>query len=636
MSHLTVVPEDEFRRLQALDVPEPDRLRLVADACRLNALAAIQSAGSGHPGSSLSCLDIVATLFHAVMDREALTRGSPHRDIFFSSKGHDAPGLYAVLHSLGLMPLEQLLRLRREGGPCGHPDVRTPYVEAATGSLGMGPSKGKGMALAKKLGGHGGRVIVMTGDGELQEGQIWETLASAAALGLDNLHCVVDHNTVQSDKRVDQTLPLGELMAKLRAFGWHAAQCDGHDPKAVRDAFAAFEAAPGKPRILVAHTVKGRGVSFMEHPEALARHGGWYPWHSGAPCDEDYARAVAEILDRLNHGLRRLGQPDLATQAPERPPAVPRPAAESVADAYGQALLEMGRKHERLVALDADLINDCRVRAFAEAFPERFVECGIAEQDMVSTAGGLARRGYLPVVHSFAAFLASRANEQMYNNACEGARIVYACHYAGLLPAGPGHTHQSVRDISLLAALPDFTVIQPANPIEARQALIYAVEAAPGGTALRLPILASPRRIELPPDYAFLPGRGTILRQGRDAALFAYGPIMLHEALTAAERLQGRLSLKVVNMPWLNRIDPDWLAEVVGGLRGVFVVEDHAPAGGLGDRVLAALAGRRLLGGLVFQVFGVTGIPAWGTPDEALQAHGLDGRSLAEGMLRAL
>ncbi len=274
--------------------------------------------------------------------------------------------------------------------------------------------------------------------------------------------------------------------------------------------------------------------------------------------------------------------------------------------------------------LDADLASDCRVRGFELAFPDRFVECGIAEQDMVSTAAGLARHGFLPVVNSFASFLASRANEQIYNQASEGSKVVYALHYAGLIPAGPGKSHQSVRDISLLGALPNMTIVQPGTSEETRTLLRWAIDDAEGNVALRLAIGPSPRHIELPAGYELTIGRGSRLQEGEDAVLLAYGPVLLHEALLASERLaeQG-IRLAVVNMPWLNHADPDWLTAEIAPYEHILVLDDHSPVGGLGDTVRRALDDRSVT------VYGVEGWPACGTPEEALGFHELDGAALA-------
>jgi transketolase len=624
---LTLIPREELDRARALD-----DLPLLADMCRANALVAVKRAGSGHLGSSFSAMDVVVHLFYRELNTAALGFDHPDRDVYFSSKGHDVPGLYAVLHALGVLPPEQLLRLRRLGGLDGHPDVGVPGIEANSGSLGMGISKGRGIAWAKRFVGRGGRVVVMTGDGELQEGQNFEGLQAAAAHSLGDLWVVVDRNELQSDKLTDEILPLGDIEAKLRAFGWHVATCDGHDHDELARAFAELHAAGDMPKALVARTVKGKGVSFMEHPQALSEGGGTYRWHAGAPDDDSFARAHAELLARIRGrlpdlrlapvgeiGERSIGEPEsgITTRT--------RVTAEYVAAAYGEALLELADDHPHLVVLDADLASDCRIRPFELAHPERFHESGIAEQDMVSAAAGMARQGLLPVVNSFAAFLAARANEQIYNQASEQTKVVYALHYAGLIPAGPGKSHQSIRDISLLAALPKITIVQPGNADETRALVRWAVDDAAGNVAIRLAIGPSPRRLHLPEAAV---GRGAVIHDGTDALLLAYGPVMLHEALTAAELLDGRL--QVVNMPWLNRVDVEWVSELAEPFGDVFVLEDHAPVGALGDSVRRALDGRAVT------VFGVEGWPACGTPGEALRFHGLDGASLADRIALAL
>ncbi len=683
MIPISIIPVSEFERLGQAPLDWADRLSLIADMCRANALATVKRAGSGHLGSSFSSLDIVTLLYYRTMNTGALGVNHPDRDVYFSSKGHDVPGLYAVLYSLGILPRDQFARLRRLGGTCGHPDVSTPGVEANSGSLGMGISKAKGIAIGKRLTGRAGRVFVMTGDGELQEGQNFEALQAAAHQRVGRLTVIVDHNKVQSDRPVRDILDLGNLEEKLKAFGWHVGRTNGHDLHGLDRALAECLRVDDRPSILIADTIKGRGVSFMEHPTALRDGGGLYRWHAGAPPDEAFLAAHREILDRVNERLRDLGvapvglepieaedrqrpggggqvgpSADVDHQAADtllaepsslRGPAGPletpgaRPGAparvtdEYVAQAFGEALVDLAERRPDLVVLDADLSADCRLRAFEQRFPDRFIENGIAEQDMVSTAGGLALQGLLPIVNTFGAFLTARANEQIYNNACERTRIIYVCHYAGLIPAGPGQSHQSVRDISLVAALPNFVVLQPANAAETRAALQYAVEETADNCVLRLAIGPSPRRIEMPADTRLVLGVGRTLREGTDAVLIAYGPVMLHEALTASERLaeQG-FGLQVVNMPWLNRIDAGWLIDTIGARLAVYVLEDHAPVGGLADRVLEVLAETERLNGKSFKRFGIEGYPLWGTPAEVLRAHRVDARSLAERITAAV
>jgi transketolase len=627
-----------LRRVRAAKLDEHDRLRLLADMCRFNTLSAVKRAGSGHLGSSFSAMDFVIWLYFKEMNTLSVGVESPDRDVYFSSKGHDVPGLYSVLFAAGVLTQEKFLMLRRLGGLDGHPDVGVTGIEANSGSLGMGISKGKGLAWARRLSKRGGRIFVCIGDGELQEGQNYEGLMTAAVQGVDGLTVIVDHNKVQTDLLVSKITDLRDLEAKFRDFGWAVARCDGHSFADIERAMGQLNATQGQPRILVADTIKGRGVSFMEHPQSLKEGGGVYRWHAGAPDDDSFHRGSDELYARVEALWAAAGLGGLSTiEVGEKvaAPAGPSQKKEYVADAFGEALVEAGARRKDIVVLDGDLATDCRVRAFQERFPDRFIENGIAEQDMVSTAAGLARSGFLPIVNSFASFLASRANEQIYNAATERSKIIYACHFGGLIPAGPGKSHQSLRDISLFGALPDCTIIQPANPKETKLALGYLIEEAKGVGVLRLAIGPSPRAIELPAEYRFVPGRGVRLTEGTDALLFAYGPVMLHEALTASELLAARrFGLAVVNHPWLNRVDPAWLRETCKQHRTICVLDDHAPVGGLADRLLDALVAADLLRDRRFVRFAVEGFPACGAPGEVLRHHRLDGASLAERVLQ--
>ncbi len=580
-------------------------------------------------------MDLVVWLYFKRMNTLAVGLDSPDRDIYFSSKGHDVPGQYAVLFAAGVLSQEKLTKLRRLGGLDGHPDVGIPGIEANSGSLGMGISKGKGMAWAKDARRAGGHVYVLIGDGELQEGQNYEALMTAAEHEVDRLTVIVDHNKFQTDMAVAEITDLGDLETKLRSFGWAVARCDGHSFKAIEGAFEKVDGARGKPRVVIADTIKGRGVSFMEPPKTKSNAGYFYKWHAGAPDNDSFSRASEELLAGITerfHALK-LGEP-LVEVIGDLDTSPPGAAKEFVADAYGQALVEIGARRRDIVVLDGDLAADCRVRAFGEKYPDRFIENGIAEQDMVSTAGGLARSGFLPVVNSFASFLASRANEQIYNNASERSKVIYVCHFGGLIPAGPGKSHQSIRDVALFSALPNSTILAPCNAAETKLALEYLVDEAPEVGMLRLSIGPSPRRIELPPDYRLIPGQGVELTEGRDAILFAYGPVMLHEALLASEALAKEgFGLAIVNHPWLNRVDGEWLQALVAPHSTIYVLEDHGPNGALGDRILEALAETGSLAGRRFRKLAVEGFPACGGPPEVLKHHGLDGASLAESIL---
>jgi transketolase len=640
MLEIKLIPEEEFQRVREADIKKDDKLQLLADMCRANALATVKRAGSGHLGSSFSSLDIVTFLYYSEMNTAKLGIDHPDRDVYFSSKGHDVPGHYAVLYSLGLIPTDNFINLRRIGGTHGHPDVSVPGIEANSGSLGMGISKAKGMAVAKKMNGWGGRVLVMTGDGELQEGQIWESLQTAVHQKVTNIQVIVDFNKIQTDKTLNEIIDLGDLEKKFQIFGWHVERCDGHNFAQLEKVFENFNHIQDKPKALIADTVKGKGVSFMEGPVALKDGGGLYKWHAGAPDDESFEAGYKEIVERIDGQFKDLGLGSLHTQLLEtrnKHRTKLKDTAEKVVNAFGEALVELGAKRKDIVVLDADLSADCGLRPFENAFPERFIENGIAEQDMVSMAGGLALQGLLPIVNSFGVFLASRANEQIYNNATENTKIIYACHYAGLIPAGPGKSHQSLRDISLFGALPNCIILEPCNGVETKRALQWCVDEAKDTCMMRLVISPSPRTIPLPEDYSLSFGKGTVLQEGNDAVLFSYGPVMLHEALTAAEILaEQEFSLKVVNLPWLNRIDHSWLVDTIGDCKTIFSLDNHSDYGGLGDLLLNALMLSDGLRDTKLIKFAVEEHPACGTPQEALRYHKLDGKSLVTRILREM
>jgi transketolase len=618
---LSYVPLSELERIRSLDVAPVERAAAFADACRLNTLTMIEYAGSGHIGTSFSAMDIVSWL-----QLEVLGEG----DRYFSSKGHDAPGLYAVLIGLGRLPFEQLFALRRLGGLPGHPDVRTtPEVVTNTGSLGMGISKARGFVLADRLAGRSGEVYVLTGDGELQEGQFWESLQPTANRGLGEITVIVDHNKLQSDTWVSQVSDLGDLEAKVAAFGWATARCDGNDIAAFAEALAALrEAAPGRPKLLVADTLKGRGVSFMEPHDEPQADTSLYGFHSGAPGPEAYAQALAELVERLNERLAALGADGVRHEQRDAPIRTAPERPQRLIQAYSDALVAEAEREPRLVALDADLRLDTGLVAFRERFPERFFECGIAEQDMVSQAGAMALAGLIPACHSFACFLTPRASEQIFNAATEGTKVLYHGSLVGLVPGGPGHSHQSVRDIALMGSVPGLSAIEPYCESEARSAVAWAVRDADGPVYLRFVSPPWPLGFD-PPEAELVEGRGTVLRDGDRGTFVCTGPVLVSQAWAACEELDG---WGLIALPWLRGIDGAWLAEHAHGT--IVCLDNHVLPGGQGETVLATLAAAAPEAAARTRLVGVDRVPECGLNDEVLRAHGLDSRSLAERVRR--
>jgi transketolase len=623
---LVYVPASEIRRLLDARLSPHRATEAFAAVARINTLYMIARAWSGHIGTSFSSLDIMSWLF--LNEMRDLDKGPDACDIFFSSKGHDAPGLYSVLIGLGLLPEEKMDDLRRLHGLPGHPHVETPYIQANTGSLGMGISKAKGMAIANRLVGQSRRIFVLTGDGELQEGQFWESLASAARQRLGEIVVIIDHNKIQSDTWVEQVGDLGNLTAKLGAFGWHVSRCDGHDVGSIDRVFRALDGLTDQPKVVVADTVKGKGVSFMEGPSMKA--GDLYAYHSGAPTEAEYADGSRELLDRARSLFETSGLGALATKSARRPERREPRVTQNLISAYRDALVVQADRHPRLVVLDADLVKDCGLIPFVQKYPDRFIECGIAEQDMVSMAGGLARRGALPIAHSFACFLSTRPNEQIYNQCSEGSKVIYVGSLAGLLPGGPGHSHQSVRDIGALGSVPKLLLAEPSVEDEVRALLQYLVDTAPESSYLRLVSVKWPVPFSYPAGQPVQPGRGWVIRDGRDLVVIGYGPWLLSNAWHAVEELQSSFGIttRLINLPWLNRVDPAWLREAIGNCRAVLLLDNHYVRGGQGEMLAAAVAELGLDPVTSVTRLGVTDLPECGTNDEVLAYHGLDVKSL--------
>ena len=303
---------------------------------------------------------------------------------------------------------------------------------------------------------------------------------------------------------------------------------------------------------------------------------------------------------------------------------------------YGEALLEAAAAEPRLVALDADLRFDTGLVGFRERYPDRFFECGIAEQDMVSQAGTMALAGLLPVCHSFACFLSTRPNEQIYNNATERSKVVYVGSLAGIVPGGPGHSHQSVRDISALGAMPRMALVEPFCEAEVRAAVEWIVHRAPGPVYLRLVSVPWSLGFDPPAIEELVPGRGTVLRPGGDLVFVGAGPVMMGGAWRAADLLGSEgIGAGVVAIPWLRDVDGAWLADVVGEA-AIVTLDNHYLSGGQGDAVLAALAAEAPVAAARVRKIGVTSIPKSGGNNEVLAAHGLDGEGIAAQVLASL
>jgi len=617
---LFFIPYDEFLNLKSSNLNSIQKTVLFAHMCRVNSLYMIARAGSGHIGSSFSSMEIMSWLELNELGNSESAGVGRSSNLFFSSKGHDAPGLYSIWLAQNKLDFDLIHQLRRLNGLPGHPDILTPNVFTNTGSLGMGISKAKGMIRANRIKGVTGNVFVLTGDGELQEGQIWESMLSAANDNLNELIVIIDHNKLQSDTLVSKVSDLGDLESKFNSFGWNVHRCNGNDVEDFSITLGLAKKVANRPKVIIADTVKGKGVSFMEHT-SIDSDVDYYKFHSGAPNEELYTLALNELVLSINNLRKNFGLNAVLLSEVNRPSTFKIEVQERLVHAYSEALLEHARVNKNIVALDADLILDTGLIPFKDEFPDRFIECGIAEQDMVSQAGGIALMGMLPIVHSFSCFLSSRPNEQIYNNATERSKIIYVGSLAGIVPAGPGHSHQAVRDISSLSGIPGLIIVEPSNEIEVKLLLNWAVNVNLSSTYIRLVSVPFIPEYTLPVDYRPKLGEGVSLNTGNDGVIIASGPIMLSLALKAANYFKENYNkeVRVVNIPWLNVVNSEWLVNELSEIPVWLSIDNHYRVGGQGDRIADVILSSHLRP--TYYRMALEEIPVSGSLEEVLEHH---------------
>ena len=567
-------------------------LKKQALTVRRDIVTMIHAAQSGHPGGSLSATDFVTALYFHFMRVDPDNPDWPDRDRFILSKGHACPVWYSCLAERGFFPVEELLSLREINGRLqGHPDMnKTPGVDITTGSLGQGLSAGVGMALGLRLDRSDARVYVIVGDGELNEGQVWEAAMAAAKFDLDNLIAIVDYNNLQLDGYCHEVMPIEPLADKWRAFNWRVLEIDGHNIPAILDAIETAQATRGKPTVIIAHTVKGKGVSFMEDE---------CDWHGKAPDDEQFSQAMSELGGSNGGGEGVDAHPSsTAISSPrtgvvrESSPRGDMPRSDTsepvpTRDAYGEVLVELGEENPDIVVLEADISKSTRTCHFAQRFPERFFQFGVAEANMMVAAAGLATTGKTPFVSTYAVFGSMRACEQVRTFiAYPGLNVKIAVSHGGITPANDGVTHQGTEDLGIMRTIPGMTIIMPAD-YYATKALVRAAAAHPGPVYLRF--TRDPVPIIYGSDDLFEIGKGRVLREGNDVSLIALGD-MLSAALEAADELaESGVSAEVIDMHTVKPVDLELVVKTASKTRRVVTIEDHQIQGGLGSAVAEVL-----------------------------------------------
>jgi len=649
-----------------------EELRQAAAEMRALNLVNLFAAGSGHPGGTLSIMDIAAALYLRVLNHDPKDPSWPDRDRVFWSAGHKAPALYIALGVAGYFPPEDAVLLRQLGsGFEGHPNWRkVPGVEISSGSLGQGLGIAAGNALAGKLRGRPYRVYCIMGDGEQQEGSIWEAAMAAGHYRLDNLCAIVDKNDLQIDGWVREVMNVDPLAEKYAAFNWNVVETDGHDLTGILEAFERAAATQGRPTVIIAHTTKGKGVSFMENEVS---------WHGVAPNRAQFEKALIDLQtpsvprERVDSLLARASEnaKQVEARAKDSIPKFKRDywwnAGESMKVDMDATRLGFGRgleaagADERVVTIQADISGSIRITDFEAKHPERkarVFSVGIAEQNMMAVAAGLAKEGLIPVTGTYGVFAAGRPWDQIRTTICySNLNVKIAGAHGGVSVGADGATHQALEEITLMSILPNMRVVAPCDSVEAERATVHSLLEVVGPTYLRFAREATPVVTTKETPYEF--GVANVIRfrgekprfidafetflatdysgEGEEVSMVACGP-MVPEAMRAAWLLQAEYGIesRVINLHTVKPLDVAALVQAAEQTPVIVTAEEHQ-VGGFGNLVAGAILRHRrdFARPLLLDMVGVEDrFGLSGKPWELMQTFGLTAEHIAARVLR--
>jgi transketolase len=603
-------------------MPDQDLWRELGQQLRVDSIRAAAVTNSGHPTSSMSAADLMAVLLAKYLHCDFDNPDDPRNDHLVFSKGHASPLVYSLFKAAGAITDEELLTFRKFGSLLeGHPVPIIPWVDVATGSLGQGLPFGVGIALAgKRLDRLPYRIWVLCGDSEMAEGSMWEAFEHAAHDGLDNLTAIIDVNRLGQRGETMHGWDLDSYAKRAEAFGWHAIEIDGHDVDAIDGAYAEAVATEGQPTVIVAKTIKGKGVKAVENQEG---------WHGKALDDPESA---IEELGGVRNLTIDVAKPDFEGQPHEfETGKLELPSYElgdevATRKAYGDALAALGSGRGDVVALDGEVSNSTFAEIFAKAHPERYFEMYIAEQQMVAAAVGIQVRGWRPFASTFAAFY-TRAYDFIRMAAVSRANIRLCGSHAGVSIGEDGPSQMGLEDLAALRAVHSSTVLYPSDANQTAK-LVAAMADLDGIAYLRTTRAATP--VIYGPDEDFPVGGSKVVRSSDEDEVTIVGAgITLHEALKAADALaDDGINARVIDLYSLKPVDVETLraaAEATGGR--VVTAEDHWPEGGLGEAVLSAFADADDRPRVI--QLAVREMPTSGKPEELLAAAGIDAEHIA-------
>jgi transketolase len=601
-------------------------LAKMAQKLRRHSLESTAESASGHPTTCMSCAELMSVLFFDELRFDPQDPSGRDADVFVLSKGHAAPILWAALYEAGAIK-DDLLSLRRYDSPLeGHPTRHSPWVRVATGSLGQGLAASAGMAWSRKLDGTPARVYALMGDGEMAEGSVWEALQFASYHKLDNICAIVDVNRLGQSGPTMYGHDTEVYAQRLRAFGWETVVVDGHSVAEVRAAFAKGRATTGRPFAIVARTLKGKGVSFLEDKDG---------WH-GKPVKkgEELQKALAELGDTsvtIKVEPRRYpAAKPAATAEPTVHPAYELGQEVATREAYGTALAQLAKTTPQVVAIDADTKNSTFTERFKNVAPERYAEAFIAEQNMVGAALGMATEGKIPFAASFACFL-TRAYDfiRMASYSMPDHLILCGSH-AGVSIGEDGPSQMALEDLAMMRGVLGTTVLYPSEAVSAER-LVEQAARTKGIVYIRT---TRPKtKVLYKNDEPFPIGGSKTLRQSdKDAVTIVAAGITVPEALAAHEALAKEgIAARVIDLYSVKPIDEATLQKAARETKGIVSVEDHGVCGGIGEAVASAVAGRTRV-----EILGVRQMPRSGKPTELMEKMGITAKSIVAAAKRVL
>ena len=598
-------------------------LRNIATRLRIESVRATAEAGSGHPTSCCSAAEIVAALFFGHMRFDPKNPQHDDNDRFVLSKGHAAPLLYAAWAEAGLFDRQALLTLRSVHSYLeGHPTPRLSCVDVATGSLGQGICAAVGLALNARRIGSDYRTYVLLGDGESAEGSVWEAAQAAEQHRLDNLCAITDVNGYGQSRPTEWQHDLEQFLRRWRAFGWYTEVVEGHDIGALLGALEEARRTRGRPSMILARTIKGKGVSLFEGKD------GWHgkPLKKGEELDTALAELETQFVPATDVPVIqpppvRAVTPAIGVAAgahvlpdPEYAPAT----SVATREAYGNALVKLGRVDSRIVALDADVKNSTFSEKFERAYGDRFYQTFIAEQVMIGAAMGLASRGAIPFPSTFACFL-TRAADFIRMAGISNLNIKIAGSHAGVSIGEDGPSQMGLEDLAMMRAVPNCTVLYPCDGVSAER-LVALAAFHPGLVYIRTSRPKTPT-IYGPHDIFEIGGSKVLRATVHDVATVVAAGVTVFEALKAHEMLsKDGMGLRVIDAYSVQPIDTTTLVGAAAETGGrLITVEDHYAAGGLGDAVSEAIAPH----GFTVDRLAVREIPRSGKPEELLERYGI-------------